>query len=298
MQSVLTDYTFQLVALGAGLLGVLCGLVGTFALLRRQSLLGDVAAHAALPGVVLAFLVTGQRTLSLLLIGGFITASVASALTVLLRRRGYAHSDGAMAIVMAGFLGLGLVLLTWAQKIPRANQAGLKSFIYGQAGTLLSGDVYGLLIIGCIVCVLLFLFWKEFAMAAFDPVYAHTIGFPVRRIDLLGTLSTVTVLIAGLQIVGVVLITALLIAPAVGARQWTCRLGSMAALAALFGGVSGVGGALLSSMAANVPTGPAVALIAAVLALGSLAFAPRRGVIAQAWRRRAVLYALREKMHD
>lgn len=294
MQGLLGDYTFQLVAFGTGLLGALCGLLGTFAVLRRQSLIGDVVAHAALPGVVAAFLLTGLRTTEVLLIGGFCTSLLAALLVGALRRGGFAKFDSAMALVMSSLLGLGLVLLTYAQKLPRANQAGLKNFIYGQASTLLARDVW--LLVGCclVLGLLTLLFWKEFSLLAFDPLYATSLGLPVKGLGGLLTLMTVAALVVGLQMVGVVLVSALLIAPPAAARQWTNRLGVMATLAALFGAVSGLMGTFLSSALKGVPTGPAICLCASAFALVSLTLAPRRGLVASALRRRRQVLELKE----
>jgi manganese/zinc/iron transport system permease protein len=139
--SLLSDYTFQVVALGSALMGVISGVMGSFAVLRKQSLLGDGVSHAALPGVVTAFLLTGSKQTEVLLTGALISGLMATLLMVNIVRHSRVKFDGALALVMSVFFGLGLVLLTYVQKQPNANQAGLNRFIFGQASTLLRRDL-------------------------------------------------------------------------------------------------------------------------------------------------------------
>jgi manganese/zinc/iron transport system permease protein len=130
------------------------------------------------------------------------------------------------------------------------------------------------------------LFWKEFKLLSFDPEFGASLGMPMRAIDILLTTFLVIAIVIGLQTVGVVLMSALVIAPAAAARQWTDRLATMVVLAAFFGAVSGVVGAVVSGSAAHVPTGPTIVLVATVLVLVSMAAAPERGLVLAAVRRR------------
>ncbi len=138
---LLSDYTFQVVALGSALLGVTSGVLGCFAVLRKQSLLGDGVSHAALPGVVMAFLLTGSKNTEVLLLGALLTGIMSTLLIMIIVKYSRIKFDSALALVMSVFFGLGLVLLTYSQKVPNANQAGLNRFIYGQASTMLDRDV-------------------------------------------------------------------------------------------------------------------------------------------------------------
>lgn len=273
---LLHDYTFQVVALGAALLGMASGMIGSFAVLRRQSLLGDVVSHAALPGIAAVFLMTGTKDTVWLLIGALCSGLTATGFIIGVVRYSRVKFDTALALGMSVFFGLGLVLLTYVQKIPNSNQAGLQRFIFGQAAVLLKSDILVIAITGAALLALTLLFWKEFKLLSFDPEFARSLGLPTRSLNVLLSAMTVAAIIAGLQTVGVILMSAMLVAPAVAARQWTNRLGVMVGLAALFGAVSGVAGTLASSALPKLPAGPAIVVAADVLVLISLALGRAR----------------------
>ena len=273
---LLHDYTFQVVALGAALLGMTSGLIGSFAVLRRQSLLGDVVSHAALPGIAAVFLMTGTKDTVWLLIGALCSGLAATGFIIGVVRYSRVKFDTALALGMSVFFGLGLVLLTYVQKIPNANQAGLQRFIFGQAAVLLKSDILVIAVTGAVLLALTLLFWKEFKLLSFDPEFARSLGLPTRSLNVLLSAMTVAAIISGLQTVGVILMSAMLVAPAVAARQWTNRLGVMVGLAALFGAVSGVAGTLASSALPKLPAGPAIVVAADVLVLISLALGRAR----------------------
>lgn len=273
---LLHDYTFQVVALGAALLGMASGMIGSFAVLRRQSLLGDVVSHAALPGIAAVFLMTGTKDTVWLLIGALCSGLTATGFIIGVVRYSRVKFDTALALGMSVFFGLGLVLLTYVQKIPNSNQAGLQRFIFGQAAVLLKSDILVIAVTGAVLLALTLLFWKEFKLLSFDPEFARSLGLPTRSLNVLLSAMTVAAIIAGLQTVGVILMSAMLVAPAVAARQWTNRLGVMVGLAALFGAVSGVAGTLVSSAMPKLPAGPAIVVAADVLVLISLALGRAR----------------------
>ena len=273
---LLHDYTFQVVALGAALLGMASGMIGSFAVLRRQSLLGDVVSHAALPGIAAVFLMTGTKDTVWLLVGALCSGLTATGFIIGVVRYSRVKFDTALALGMSVFFGLGLVLLTYVQKIPNSNQAGLQRFIFGQAAVLLKSDILVIAITGAALLALTLLFWKEFKLLSFDPEFARSLGLPTRSLNVLLSAMTVAAIIAGLQTVGVILMSAMLVAPAVAARQWTNRLGVMVGLAALFGAVSGVAGTLASSALPKLPAGPAIVVAADVLVLISLALGRAR----------------------
>lgn len=273
---LLHDYTFQVVALGAALLGMASGMIGSFAVLRRQSLLGDVVSHAALPGIAAVFLMTGTKDTVWLLIGALCSGLTATGFIIGVVRYSRVKFDTALALGMSVFFGLGLVLLTYVQKIPNSNQAGLQRFIFGQAAVLLKSDILVIAVTGAALLALTLLFWKEFKLLSFDPEFARSLGLPTRSLNVLLSAMTVAAIIAGLQTVGVILMSAMLVAPAVAARQWTNRLGVMVGLAALFGAISGVAGTLASSALPKLPAGPAIVVAADVLVLISLALGRAR----------------------
>lgn len=278
LPALLTDHTLRTVALGAGLLGLVSGALGSFAVLRKQSLLGDAISHAALPGIALAFLLTGSKATPVLVLGAALAGWIGTLAVMHITDTTRIKEDAALGIVLSVFFGFGLVLLTYVQKRPDASQAGLDRFLFGQAATLLERDVVLIGGLGAAVLIGTALFWKEFKLLAFDPDYGASLGFPMQRVDVLLTTLLVVAIVVGLQTVGVVLMSAMVVAPAAAARQWTDRTGRMVLLAGAFGAASGVAGALVSSSAQHVPTGPTIVLCLTALTLASLLLAPNRGI--------------------
>ncbi|HSL19522.1 MAG TPA: metal ABC transporter permease [Methylomirabilota bacterium] len=282
MTALLTDYTLRVVALGAGVLGATAGALGCFAYLRRQSLLGDALSHAALPGIALAFLVTGSKAPLPIMVGAGVAGWLGTLAIGLVVRRSRVPADSALGMVLAVFFGVGLVLLTVIQRRPDAAQAGLESFLFGQAASLLRADVIVMAILGGGCLLALALLWKELQLLAFDSAFGSSLGRPMTLLDGIFTLLLVIAIVIGLRTVGVVLMSAMVVAPAAAARQLTTRLGSMVLVAAGIGVVAGVSGAVLSSVVPRLPTGPTIVLVLSSVVLMSLVLAPRRGLL---WRR-------------
>lgn len=279
------DYTLVTVATGGAVLGVVSGVLGSFAVLRQQSLMGDALSHAALPGVAIAFLLFG-RELGWLLIG----AGVAGWLGVMfingVTRTTRIKQDAAMGIALTAFFAFGITLLTYIQSRNDASQAGLDQFIFGQAAAIKRQDVLLISTVGLIAFLIVGLFWKEFKLITFDPQFARANGFAVRILDVLLSTLIVVAIVLGLQLAGVILMVGLLIAPAVAARQWTQKLGQMIVLSGVFGGFAGAAGAILSGIQAGLPTGPLIIVVAFTIVFLSIAFAPDRGLVWTLWRRR------------
>jgi manganese/zinc/iron transport system permease protein len=281
------DYTVQNVALGAALLGISSGVLGSFAVLRQQSLLGDTLSHAALPGVCLGFIVAGTRQLGSILLGALLTGALAALLMLLLTRRSRLKTDAGLGITLSVFFAVGIVLLTYIQGTNNASQGGLDSFLFGQAAAILRSDLYVMGGITLFALALVAAFWKEFKLVTFDPAFAGSLGLPVTVLEVLLTVMTALAVVIGLQMVGVVLMAAMIIAPAVAARQWSNRLEGMVILAAAIGAAGGVFGGVLSATGRGLPTGPLIVLSISAIVLVSLLVAPGRGLLweaAQRWR--------------
>jgi manganese/zinc/iron transport system permease protein len=279
LSDLINDYTLRTVALGSATLGIVSGALGTFAVLRKQSLLGDAISHTALPGVALAFLLTGMRLPVLLMAGAAVSGWLGTLAVMAIVRRSRVKQDSALGMVLAVFFGVGLVLLTLVQRMPQASKAGLDTFLFGQASALLESDVWTMGIVGGVALLLLAVFFKEFKLLAFDPEFAQSMGFPIRMIDIMLTTLLVAAIVIGLQTVGVVLMSAMVVAPAAAARQWTDRLSLMVILSAVFGALAGISGAVLSSLTARLPTGPTIVLCISAIVLVSLLLAPNRGLL-------------------
>lgn len=273
------DYTVRTVAMGAGILGIVSGALGSFAMLRRQSLLGDAISHAALPGIVLAFILTGTKASLVLIVGAALAGWIATLWMTSIVNNTRIKEDSALGLVLSVFFGIGLLLLTYVQKLPNAAQAGLDSFLFGQAAALLMSDVITMAVLGSIALLVMVLFWKEFKLLTFDREFGASLGYPMRTLDILLTTLLVIAIVIGLQAVGVVLMSAMVVAPAAAARQWTDRLGVMVVLGALFGAIGGVGGTMISSTGAGLSTGPTIVLTISVIVFVSLFIAPNRGLL-------------------
>lgn len=284
MMEIFADYTIQNVAIGAALLGVISGVLGSFAVLRKQSLLGDTLSHAALPGVCLGFMVAGTRDMGSILIGALITGAAAALFMLVLTRNSRLKTDSGLGAALSVFFALGVVLLTFIQNSGNAAQGGLDSFLFGQAAAILRSDLWVMAGVTLAALALVAVFWKEFKLVSFDPVFARSLGLPVVALEVMLTVMIALAVVVGLQMVGVVLMAAMIIAPAVAARQWASRLETMVLLAALVGMASGILGALISALGRGLATGPLIVLAASAAVVVSLLFAPGRGLAWDAMR--------------
>ncbi|MUT68519.1 metal ABC transporter permease [Paenibacillus sp. NEAU-GSW1] len=279
--AILHDPNMQWIFLSCTLLGLSSGVIGCFSYLRKQSLMGDTLAHAALPGICIAFMLTGTKSLPLFLLGAGIAGIAATFGIGFITRHSRIKHDAAMGIVLSSFFGLGIVLLTIIQHGSYGNQAGLDKFLFGQAAAMVASDVATMAIVCLLlvsVCVVLF---KQFKLISFDPGFARGMGLPVSLLEQLLMLLMVIAVVVGIQAVGVILVAALIITPAVSARYWTHRLGAMVAVSGLFGAISGAVGTVISSTAANLPTGPLTVLAATAVFIASVLFGTQKGLVAK-----------------
>lgn len=284
-------YNATLVTIGAALLGLAAGATGTFLFLGKRALVSDAISHATLPGVALAFMAMvalggDGRALPGLLLGSAISSAVGLLCVSALTNRTRLSEDAAIGAVLSVFFGLGVVLLTVIQSMSSGRQAGLESFLLGSTAGMLWNDALVIALGGALVLALVALLRRPMTMVAFDPEFAAGAGMNVRRIELAMMGLALAITVVGLKIVGLILIVALLIIPAVAARFWSERVDHVVLLAGGIGGVSGYVGAAISATAPGLPTGPIVVLVAFGLFALSLVLAPGRGVLAAILRHR------------
>jgi len=283
------------VTIGAILLTASSAVVGTFTFLKKKALVGDAVAHSVLPGICLAFLLSGTKNPLYLIGGAFATGWLSLFLVDKISLKSKLKEDTAIALILSVFFGLGILLLTYIQHSGNAAQTGLDSFLFGKAAALVGQD---LLVFGVVAVVLILtvaLFFKELKLIAFDPAFARSLGLPVQGMDLLLTTLTVLAVVTGIQAVGVVLMAAMLITPAAAARFWTDKALHMTLLAALFGALSGLAGAFVSYAAPDMPTGPWIVMVISLLAMFSFFFAPRRGVVSRWVQQRQLKHMLMDE---
>ena len=286
LHDLIFDYTLRNVALGSALLGIVSGVLGSFAVLRRQGLLGDTLSHAALPGICIAFLVTGSKDSLTLLVGAAIAGWLGSLLMLWVVRETVLSEDAALGIVLSTFFGLGIVLLSVIQHRNDANQAGIDRYLFGQAAALIEKNVITFAVLGGAALFILLLLYKELKLFTFDPAFGDTIGFNSTLLSVLMTSLLVVAIAIGLQTVGVVLMAAMIIGPGAAARQWTNRLGIMLILGGLFGGTAGLVGAVISVTVDGLPTGPTIILVLTAIVFFSLLFGSAQGIVRESWQQR------------
>ena len=278
-------YNATLVTIGATLLGLTAGAVGTFLYVGKRALVSDAISHATLPGIGLAFIAMVMlggdgRALPGLLIGSALSAWVGLLCVSWLTYRTRLTEDAAIGAVLSVFFGAGIVLLTVIQSMRAGRQAGLEDFLLGSTAGMLWNDAVILAVGGAIVLGLVLLLHRPMALVAFDPDYATATGTDVRRTELAMMGLALAITVVGLKVVGLILIVALLIIPAVAARFWSDRVERVVLIAGGIGGVSGYAGAAVSASAPDLPTGPIIVLMAFGIFALSLLFAPDRGVLA------------------
>lgn len=279
------DQTIGVILLATGILGLNAGVLGSFLVLQRKSLFGDSIAHATLPGLTGIFFCTLSKNPWILLCGGTISALIAAMVINQLEKHTTLKKETALGIVLATSFGLGTMILSKIQTIPDAHQAGLTKYLLGNASTLLHIDLWMITYITVISGLLIYLILKPYKIMLFDPEYATTCNIANGMITFSMLLLTTLTIVIGLQTVGVILISALLIAPACAARQWTNNFGTMIIIAALFGMLATTIGTLISSATAHLPTGPTIVIVASSITLLSILFAPN-GIIITWWRHR------------
>lgn len=289
------DPSLRYALLGSMLLGICCGLMGCFLVVRKLALMGDALSHAVLPGVAIGFLWNMTKNPLAIFIGATIAGLLGAGTVQLIRNTTKHKEDAALGFVLASFFGVGICLFTMIQNLPGGNKSGLDKFMFGQAAALGQGDV---LLLGCVTLLSLGMvgfFYKEYAITSFDAGFARSLGLPVQFFHYSLMLLLAFAIVSSLQAVGVVLVTAMLVIPAAAAFLLTDRLGMMLLLSAVFGLGAGAIGAFFSFVGRNLPTGPFMVLAAATLFTAALLFAPRHGIVTRWWRHRCQTSRIRRE---
>lgn len=275
---ILLGHTLRTVALGAAAMGVVSGIIGAFAVARGQSLLGDAVSHATLPGVVIAAMIFGPREPWALLVGAALAGLAAAAVINHTTNTTPIKFDSSLALVLSTAFGLGMVLLV-SQSRSDAAQAGISTFLFGQAAAIVTADLVTIALAGGLVLAVATWRWNDFAALCFDREFAAVAGLKLRRTDIVLVILLVITIAIGLKIVGVILMSAMLVAPAVAARQWSDRFRTVALLSGLIGAIAGVVGSFISSLGGALATGPLVVLTLGAVALCSILLAPAHGIL-------------------
>ena len=271
---------------GSVLLGICCGLMGAFLVVRRLSLMGDALGHAVLPGVVLGYLWNMSKDPWAIFIGATVAGLLGAGVVQWIRQTTRHKEDAALGFVLASFFGVGICLLTMVQNLPGAGPSGLDDFLFGQAAAMGEEDLWLLGGVTLLTLGAVGLFFKEFTLTSFDPGFARALGWPTWVFHYALMLLLAFAIVASLQAVGVVLVSAMLVIPAAAAYLLTPRFGQMLLLAAIFGALAGACGSFFSFVGRNFPTGPVMVLSAGAVFTLALFLAPRHGILVRWLRQR------------
>lgn len=294
-----TDSILRAPTIGCMLMCLSAALVGVIAFLRKQSLIGESLSHASFPGVIIGVFISGGLSLGneswmwlpiITVAGAFFSALLGLWLIHFLVRKTKIHSDAALCFILSTFFGIGLTLASRVQFVYPALYKQSLGYLYGQAATMTDVHILIYGILSLMIIAMVILFYKELQVLTFDSDFARSIGVRVNIIDTIVFILITLAIVVGIRSVGVVLMSAMLIAPPVAARQYTHRLWVMLALAGVFGVISGFFGNYFSVELTNYlatlypttrlafPTGPMIVMVATIICIFSLLFAPERGL--------------------
>ena len=282
------DPVLRAPTIGSMLMCLAAALVGVVVFVRKRSLLGEALSHATYPGVTFAIIIASlfsvDRALPLLiLLSAAFSALVGFLLIEFLEKKMRVSSDAALCFVLALFFGTGITVASYTQNSFSHLYQQIQGYLYGQAATMTDRYIVLYALFALIVIGVLTLFYKEIVLASFDRTFAKASGISTRLVEALFFTLVIFAVVIGIRSVGVILMSAMLIAPASAARQFTNRLPRLFVLAALFG----VGSAFLGtyfSVQYHLPTGPSIVLFAGTIACYALLFAPKRGLILRYYR--------------
>jgi ABC-type Mn2+/Zn2+ transport system permease subunit len=258
--------------IAAVLVGVVCSVIGTYVVLRGMAFFGDALAHTILPGVVAAFLLGLPLAVGALIMGVLTAVGIGA-----LSNRGVVKEDTAIGVIFAGTFALGVAMLSATGNYT----VDLAHFLFGNLLGVSVSDLWITAVLGFVVLLTIFFFYKEFMVISFDPVLATTLRLPATFLHYLLLILVAVTIVVSLQVVGIALMVAMLVTPAAAASLLTRRLAHMMGISALIGAFSGAAG-LYSSYYLDIASGPAVVLVATFIFILSYLFAPQRGII---WRR-------------
>lgn len=264
-------YPFMLTLVSCLIIGMVSGVIGTITVLNKDSLLGDTIAHSCLPGFVIGIFLTGSKDPFVLLLCGAVSATLGVLLMMALEKTTRLKKDAQLGVILSTFFGLGILISSYIQARDTADQAVIHKLLFGTASIILTADVYSVLIVAATIALLMRLFWKELVLYSFDPLFCQTIGFSNRVIKTVMMITCIATIVMGLQIMGAILMSSLLIAPAVAARLWTASINLMLKLSILIASLSCIAGAYMSLML-SAPTGPLISIMLSFVVAASLAY--------------------------
>lgn len=254
----------------AVLVGIICAIVGSYLMVQRLALLGDAISHSVLPGLAIAFMIGAD-----IFVGAFIAGVLSTLIIALIRTRSPIKEDAAMGIVFSAFFALGITLITIIQK---DNKIDLNHFLFGNILGVTASEVRNTAIISAVVVTVVVLLYKELLFYTFDPLGAQAAGLPVNLLNFGLMVLIALTIVASLTAVGVILVLALLITPGATAYLLVKKLNQMMILGATIGVAASISGMYISYFY-NLPSGPAIVLVASGFFILALLFSPSQGIL-------------------
>ncbi|MBF0779814.1 metal ABC transporter permease [Granulicatella sp. 19428wC4_WM01] len=272
MVSILFDYSFLTVVIGTTVLAIATSMIGTLSVLTKQSLIGDTLGHASYPGVIFSFMIFQSRNPLLLMLGAMFSGYV-SYYTVHFIKNHSKHSYvNALALVSSSFFGLGMVLKNFIQgheAFSKATQAGLQKYLFGQAAFIQADDVTLILTVSSLCIILFLVFYQRYKLFIFDRTFAFINGVPIKFLNHLTTFMMISLIAIGLKVVGAILISSFLIAPAITGILWSKHYHKALIISVCTGVISAFVGTYTSSIVSDLSTGPAIIVVMSLIAITS-----------------------------
>jgi manganese/zinc/iron transport system permease protein len=277
----LRDPAVRYALAGSALLGISCGLLGCFLVVRRLALVGDALSHAVLPGVAAGFLWSQTKDPLAIFIGAVAAGLLGTLVVETLKNTTRLKEDAALGIVLAGFFAVGICMVTMLQRLPSGAKSGIDKFLFGQAAAIGPRDLRLMATVATLAIVTIASSYRHLLVASFDPAFARSIGLPVRAIHYTLMLLLAFAVVSALQAVGVVLVSAMLVTPAAAAYLLTDRMHRMLVIAAAIGLASATLGCFLSFLDSQLPTGPLMVLASSAIFTAAFLLAPRHGLLSR-----------------
>ena len=272
------DANITNVLLGTLMLGFTCGIVGVLVVLNKKALIVDAVSHSILPGICVGFMLSGVKNPVYLIAGGMVAGAIAVFLVDWISKKSRIKKDASIAITLSVLFSVGVILLNLIQHSGNSNQSGLSDFLFGKAATIVESDLYVFAFICGLVLIIIPIFYQHFKIALFDAGFAKTIGLSEKLIQSLISGLIIISTAIGIQTVGIILMSALIITPASSAFFWTNNFKKSIILLLLFAAISSVLGVFISYLSPDMPTGPWIIVMLSSIAILS-AFFSKKGLI-------------------
>lgn len=278
------DHTFMIM-FTTGLFGAMSGIIGSWLFLEKKSLFADTIAHATFPGITIAFFITHHKNFNILMLGALCSSLISAYAIKKLTTSTTLKKDTILGVILAACFGLGTMILSKIQQLNIINSGLITKYFLGNPATMLEQDCIIITFISIIGLLIFIVYKNKYNTILFDPILSDNLKINANLISFIILSITTLMIIAGMQIVGIILMSSLLINPAAAAYQWSKNFNTMILFAAFFGLIATTAGIFVSSMFYHVPSGPMIVIIATCITGISLLVSPQ-GIILEWYKNR------------